>query len=227
MNMLDSFSLIMRSNISVLCEKFSDPERTLNQLIFDMEAELDRARRRVAGAIADEIQLAKQVERHRAEARTWLERATQALARNDEPLAKQSLEQKLRAEKRANDLSAEHRKQKLQVEQLQNAIRDLEDKIRQARQKHTLLLARLARAESQQSINDALSKTSCKSAFAEFQRFEARVDRAEAMAQAYERLEGANPDVLELERAMEERERDDQLERELKMLKNRIGDDSK
>lgn len=227
MTILDTFSLMMRSNITVLCEKFNDPEKTLNQLIFDMEEELDRARHRVAGAIADEIQLGKQVERHRNEAKTWLDRATQAIGRNNEDQAKQALEQKLRAEKRANDLSAEHRKQKLQVDQLQDAIRDLEDKIRQARQKHTLLLARFARAESQQNINQALSKTTGKSAFAQFQRFEARVDRAEAMNHAYERLDGTDPDAVELEREFEAREREDQLNRELEALKYRIDDESK
>ncbi|MGR9108758.1 MAG: PspA/IM30 family protein [Gammaproteobacteria bacterium] len=226
MNVFDTFTLMMRSNITVLCEKFNDPEKSLNQLIIDMEEELDRARHRVAGAIADEIQLGKQVERHRSEVKTWLERASRALDRGDEQQAKGALEQKLRAEKRANDLETEHRKQKLQVDQLQEAIRDLEDKIRQARQKHTLLLARLARAESQESINRALSKTASKSAFAQFQRFEARVDRAEAMSQAYDRLDGVDPDAMELERQFEASEREEQLNRELELLKKRVGDDA-
>lgn len=222
MTFIDTFSLMMRSNITVLCEKMNDPEKTLHQLIIDMEEELDRAKYRVAGAIADEIQLRNKVDQHRNEAQLWLNRATQAVSRDQEDKAKQALGQKLRAENRANDLSDEHRTQKAQVDQLQEGIHDLEDKIRQARQKHTLLLARLARAESQQNINQVLGKATGNSALAQFQRFEARVDRAEAMNQAFSRLDGEDPDTATLEREFEAEERDEQLNLELAQLKDRI-----
>ena len=61
------------------------------------------------------------------------------------------------AEQRAGDLSVEHEKQRTETARLHEAVRDLEDKIRQARQKRTLLLARLVRADSTQRINAALS----------------------------------------------------------------------
>lgn len=224
MTIIDTFSLIMRSNITVLCEKMNDPEKTLHQLIIDMEEDLDRARYRVAGAIADEIQLRNKVDQHRNQAQLWLERATQAVNCNQENQAKQALGQKLHAETQANNLTDEHRKQKDQVDQLQEGIHDLEDKIRQARQKHTLLLARLARAESQHSIHQVLGTTTGHSALAQFQRFEARVDRAEAMNQAFSRLDGDNPDTAALEREFKAQERDDQLNLELAQLKSRIDD---
>src|ERR1700749_708214 len=144
MNWLNSFTLIMRSNITTLRDKFEDPERMLHQLIIEMDEELVSVRESVAGAIADEILLGKKVTQAREESKQWMERATSSLRRGDETAAQAALEQKGLAEERAERLEQEFAKQKQQTVKLQQAVRDLEDKIRQARQKQTLLLARLA-----------------------------------------------------------------------------------
>jgi phage shock protein A len=213
----------MRSTITALEEKVQDPERMLHQLIIDMEEELDKVRTGVAGAIADEIQLRRSAERARAEVEQWLERATKALERGDDSQATAALEQKLRCEQRADTLNGEYEQQRRQVLKLQDAVRDLEDKIRQARQKQTLLQARLVRAQSQQKINSALTSPTSRSAFAQFSRLEQQVDREEALSQAYDRLEGRDPDAEELQRQFEESERRDKLEAELAQLKHRIS----
>lgn len=224
MTWLTQFSFIMRSSLTALKEKVEDPERMLHQLIIDMEEELDRVRTSVAHAVADEIQMRKRCERERAEAGTWMERATAAMKRNDETAAKSALEQKLAAAQRADRYEAEHLKQKHEVQKLQDAVRDLEDKIRQAKQKKTLLTARMARATSTQKIHTAMDRTTSKSAFAQFQRMEEKVDREEALSEAWDRLDGKDPDAAELAREFEARERQDQLGRELAQLKSQLGE---
>ena len=153
MQWLNQFTFVMKSSITALREKIEDPERMLQQLIIDMEEEQESVRRSVAEAIADEIQLGKQVDRERESAKEWLERATKALKRGDEATSKAALEQKMLGEKRADDLNTQYEKQKTQTRKLQDSVRDLEDKLRQARQKRTLLLARLARSNSSRRIN--------------------------------------------------------------------------
>ena len=227
MKWLNDFTLIMRSSVSTLREKVQDPERLLNQLIIDMEEELGKVRGSVAGAIADEIQLRKKVERGRDDVKQWMDRASSALRRNDESQAKSALEQKVLAEQRADGLDDEYRKQKEQTAKLQSAVRDLEDKIRQARQKQTLLLARLVRAESQTNIDRAMDRATSKSAFAQFSRLESRVERAEAIGEAYDRLEGRDPDADELQAEFEQRDRDEQLDKEFEELKKRVANESK
>ena len=124
-------------------------------------------------------------------------------------------------------LESEYEKQRQQVLSLQSAVRDLEDKIRQARQKQTLLHARLVRAQSQQAINGALrSNSNQRSAFAQFTRLEKQVEREEALSQAYDRLEGRDPDADELQRQFEEKERQEQLIAELESLKKRVNDEA-
>ncbi|HEY2839541.1 MAG TPA: PspA/IM30 family protein, partial [Pirellulales bacterium] len=210
------------SSITTIREKVEDPERMLHQLLVDMEEEQCRVRRSVAEAIADEIQLGKQVAKARAESETWLERATSAMQRGDEANAQAALSQKLACDSRAAGLDQEYGKQKEQTAKLHRAVRDLEDKIRQAKQKRTLLLARLTRSESARRIDSALSRCSADSAFASFERLEERVDRSEALTQAHDRLADRDPDAEELARKFEEQQRKDQLQVELAELKRRV-----
>lgn len=224
MGWMTNFKLIMRSSVTSLREKIEDPERLLHQLIIDMEEELERVRASVAGAIADEIQLRKQAESARSNAEQWMRRATTALQQGDETRSRAALEQKVLAAQRAESLEAEHAKQREQTAKLQRAVADLENKIRQARQKQTLLLARLVRAESQQKIDRAITRATNRSAFAQFSRLEQRVERAEAMSEAYDRLEGRDPDADELERQFSDEDRRRRAEAEFESLKTRVAE---
>lgn len=221
---MERFGLVMRSSITFLWEKVEDPERMLHQLIIDMEEELEAVRRSVAEAIADEILLRKQAETARTETDQWLQRATTAMNRDDEANARSALEQKGLAATRAEEAQKQFDKQHEQTEKLRRAVKDLEEKIRQARQKRTLLMARLSSASSSRRINSALDRAGNHSAFAEFGRLEARVDRAEAMSEAYDRLEGRDPDAEELERQFAAQDRKDQLQKELEELKRRVAE---
>lgn len=223
MSWIEQFSLVMRSNITVLRERFEDPERMLHQLLIDMEEELEGVRHSVAEAMADEIQLRKQLDTARQDAEQWLDRAKSAIDRRDDESAEAALDQKLRAAERAEDLSKEYEKQKEETHKLRDAVKDLEDKIRQARQRRTLLLARMTRAKSTRRINAALDRAQGSSAFAQFHRLETRVDREEALAEAYDRLDGRDPDAEELERKFAQQQRAEQLRTELDALRQRVN----
>ncbi len=225
MRWLESFSLVMRSSITSLRETVADPERLLNQMIIDMDEELLHVRKSVAAAIADEILLRNKARAAADDATQWDERAVSALARGDEEGARSALDQKILAEKRAGDLTVEHDKQRTETARLHEAVRDLEDKIRQARQKRTLLLARLVRADSTQRINAALERTESTSAFAQFDRLEQRVERAEAMSEAWDRMDGHDPEARELERKFADDERKQKVERQLEDLKRRVQEE--
>ncbi len=223
MNWLSQFSLVMRSSVTSLKEKIEDPERMLHQLVIDMEEELDRIRSSVAEAVADEIQMRRRAERERADVEVWMLRASTAMKRGDESAAKSALAQKMAAVDRADRYSGDHQRQRTEVEKLQESVRDLEDKIRQAKQKKTLLAARMARASSAQKINATLDRSHRQSAFAQFNRFEEKVDREEAMSQAWERMDGKDPDADELERQFERAEREERVVAELEALKNQVS----
>lgn len=222
MKWLDSFTFVMKSSITTLREKIEDPERMLHQLICDMEEELLTVREAVAAAIADEIQLAKQVDKAKEDMQQWLDRAEAAIQRDDEAAAKDALDQKLRCEERLATLESGYESQSVQVQKLQASYRELEDRIRQARHKRTLLVARLARAESSERINKAIDHADSHSAFAQFNRLEERVDRAEAMTEARDRLDGKDPAADELAAKFEAEERRQKLQSEFESLKQQL-----
>jgi len=219
MSWFSQFSLVMRSSVTSLREKIEDPERMLHQLIIDMELELDRVRASVAEAVADEIQMRKRTERERLESDKWLERASAAMKRLDEPGARAALDQKLAAQQRADRYSEDHAKQFAEVEKLQRAVRDLEDKIRQAKQKKTLLTARMARASSSQKIHSAMERSNSQSAFAQFSRMEDKVEREEALIEAWDRMDGKDLAAEDLESQFEANERKELFEKELAKLR--------
>lgn len=220
---LSQFSLVMRSSVTALREKIEDPERMLHQLIIDMEEELCGVRSSVAEAIADEIQMRKRVEREQAEVTKWSERASVAIQRGDENSARSALSQKLSVSNRVEQYVTQHATQLTEVTKLQSAVKDLEDKIRQAKQKKTLLTARMARASSTQKINGAIDKANSQSAFAQFNRLEQRVERQEAIVEAWDRLEGNDLDASELERKFEAAEKERELDSELEKLKSQVS----
>jgi len=223
MKWLSQFSLVMRSNITSLCEQVENPERMLHQLILDMEEELGSAKRSVAEAIADEIMMRKTVERESADIDLWASRAEAAIKRGDETTAKAALQQKLSSQRRVEQYTSEHATQSVEVLKLQDSIRGLQDKIRQARQKKTLLTARLSRASSTNKINAVVDRADSQSAFAQFQKLEQRVQREEAVTEAWDRLEGETTASDDLRRQFEAQERDEQLNAELDRLKAKVA----
>lgn len=220
---MERFSLVMRSSFSVISEKFENPERMLHQLLIDMDEELETVRSGVAEALADEILLRKKMEAARQERDQWLTRAKAAIERKDERSAEAALQQKLLAAERAEELAQEYERQQQQTRKLRDSVRELEEKIRQARQRQTLLLARVNRADSARRIGAVLERTGKQSAFVQFQRMEAKVDRAEALAEAYDRMDGRDPDAEELERQFAEQQRAETLKQELETLRQTVA----
>ena len=69
-----------------------------------------------------------------------------------------------------------------------------------------------------------MDRTTSHSAFAQFSRLEQRVERAEAMSDAYDRLEGRDPDAAELDRKFAAAERKQKVQDEFEELKRRVQD---
>ena len=73
-----------------------------------------------------------------------------------------------------------------------------------------------------QKIQTAMDHTQSHSAFAQFNLLEEKVEREEAISEAWDRLEGNDPDAVELERKFEADERKQQVIDELVMLKSTL-----
>jgi phage shock protein A len=184
MGILDRLSSLLKSNINDLISKSEDPEKMLNQIIIDMRGQLAKAKQQVAGAIADEKRLRDQADAELRQAQDWEKRAMLAIQEGRDDLAKQALVRQGEHVQHGQQLETTWEAHRLETEKLKNSLRDLNDKIEEAKRKKNLLIARQRRAQAQKRIAETMSSMSEKSAFEAFARMEERIEQSERQIKA-------------------------------------------
>lgn len=184
MGLFQRISDLLRSNINDLISKAEDPEKMLNAAIQEMQKQVIEAKSRVAMSIADEKRLAKQYERQMAKAADWEKKAMSAVRAGRDDLAVEALAKKKEAVAAAAQFEDQLEGQRQAVRALNTALSELTSKLQETKRQRTLLLARAKRAEAQRHIASTLSAVNENSASDRLDRLEARVERAEAEAEA-------------------------------------------
>ena len=184
MGILDRLSTLLRSNINDLISRAEDPEKMLNQILVDMRSQLAKAKQQVATAIADEKRLHDQADAEDRQAQDWERRAMLAVQEGRDDLAKQALVRQAEHVSHGQQLQQTWDAHRQETEKLKNSLRDLNDKIEEAKRKKNLLLARQRRAQAQQRIAETMSSLSEKSAFDAFNRMEERIEQNERQIKA-------------------------------------------
>jgi phage shock protein A len=163
-----------------------------------MRDQLAKAKREVAAAIADERKLKSQVEAEVKQARDWQHRAMLAVKENRDDLAKQALIRQQEHTERAQVLQQTWETHSAETEKLKGSLRQLNDKIEEAKRKRNLLVAKQKRAQAQRRIHETMSGLSDTSAFETFNRMAEKIEDEErrTLAQA-EVTEAIAGDTLE------------------------------
>ena len=182
MGIFDRLSTMIRSNINDLISRAENPEKMLDQLVIDMKSQLAKAKQQVASAIADEKKLQADAESMKKQADDWERRAMLAVQENRDDLAKQALVRYNESLQGAQQLHETWVSHKAETESLKNSLRQLNDKIEEAKRKKNILVARARRAEAQQRIQETMSGLSDKSAFESFERMTERIEHQERKA---------------------------------------------
>jgi phage shock protein A len=184
MGIFDRVSALFKSNINDLISRAEDPEKMLTQILVDMRGQLVKAKQQVASAIADEKRLRDQADAEFKQAQDWERRAMLAIQESRDDLAKQALVRQAEHTSHGEQLQATWEQHRLETEKLKNQLRDLNDKIEEAKRKKNLLVARQRRAQAQQRIAETMSSLSEKSAFEAFARMEERIETNERQIRA-------------------------------------------
>jgi phage shock protein A len=221
MAILDRIATVIKSNLNSLINKAEDPEKMLDQILLQMREQLAEARREVAVAIADEKRLGAQLEAEIEQVRAWDRRATVAVQKGEDELAREALLRKADHEKIAIGYKQQWDAQQASTENLKNALRALSQKIEEAGRKKNLLIARQKRAEAQKHIHEVMTGLTDTSAFESFDRMAAKVEHIEAQASAaVEISEDLSGETMEQRfRALES---STDVEQELRALKARV-----
>jgi phage shock protein A len=184
MGIFDRLSTLIKSNINDLISSAENPEKMLNQIIVDMRDQLIKAKQQVAAAIADEKRLRDQADDESKQAQDWMAKAELAVRQNHDELAKSALVRHSEHLTHAQQLELTWQAHQSETEKLKASLRDLNDKIEEAKRKKNLLLARQRRAQAQKRISETMSSMSEKSAFEAFARMEEKIASNERMIKA-------------------------------------------
>jgi len=200
MGIFSKLSTLIKSNINDLISRAENPEKMLNQIILDMRDQLAKAKREVAAAIADERKLKSQLEAEVKQARDWQHRAMLAVKEGRDDLAKQALLRQKEHTERAQVLQGTWESQAAETEKLKGSLRQLNDKIEEAKRKRNLLIAKQKRAQAQRRIHETMSGLSDTSAFEAFNRMADKIEEEErrSLAEA-EVTEAIGGDTVERE----------------------------
>ena len=223
MGILERIRTVLKSNINALISKAEDPEKMLNQLIMDMNENLLEAKKSVAMAIADEKKLERQALENKSQGEEWERKAMLAVKAGKDDLAREALTRKQEYDGYAASFQKEFEAQHASVEQLKDALRQLQAKIEEASRKKNLLIARAKRAEAQKQIQQTMGSLSGTSSFDTFDRMAQKVDQVEAEAEAYKELGTGSADQKLEDKFKELESSDAGTDKLLEDLKAKMG----
>ncbi len=225
MGIFQKLSTVIKSNINDLISRAENPEKMLNQIILDMRDQLAKAKREVAAAIADERKLKAQTEDEIKQTRDWENRAMLAVKEGRDDLAKQALMRQQEHAERAQMFQQTWQTQASETEKLKGSLRQLNDKIEEAKRKRNLLIAKQKRAQAQRRIHETMSGLSDTSAFEAFNRMAEKIEDDERKILAHVEIsEALAGDTLETEfLKLEKGTGDITMDAKLAALKQQMG----
>ena len=221
MSVFSRMSTIFKANVNDALTKAEDPEKVLNQITIEMNEQLVDTKQKVAAAIADEKRLQRQYQETAEQAKGWEEKATIAVEKERDDLAREALARRNEAQQLADEYKIQWDKQRQAVDQLKEHLRALELKIGEAGRKKNLLIARQKRATAQKQIHETMAGMKDSGAFDTFDRMEQKVGDIEARADAAAEMADFERDPLEDEFAA--LEKNDNVDDDLAALKAKLG----
>lgn len=209
---------LLSANINAMLDSAEDPEKMADEYLRQLNNELYEAKTSVAAAMADATKLNNKEAQYLAETDQWARKAEAALRAGDESLAKAALARKVQSQKLAEQYTQQSNSQDEQVEQLQQALVQLETRISETRAKRELIVAKKNRAQTQEAIQRTVRGIGNINAMDKLDQLEERVDNRLAKADAMSQLEQGT-----LESKFRNLERDSEVDSELAELKRKLG----
>ena len=182
MGIFTRFRDIVSSNINAILDKAEDPEKLIRLMIREMEDTLVEIKAACAGAMASSKKVRRQLDTLRDRIQYWEQKAELAVKKGKDHLAREALVEKRRYVDRRKGLENELDEHDLLIEQYQNNIRQLEDKLKAARDKQRLLVQRHIHAHRKMQAQEEIRRIDSSEAMLKFDELENRIERMEAEA---------------------------------------------
>jgi len=221
MSMFSRISDIFKSNVNDALDKAEDPEKMLKQMVLEMEESVNKTTMAVANSIANEKSLERRIAKETQMSTDWQAKAVAGLNAQREDLARAALEKKAVNDRNIADLAPVYVQAKSTSTKMREQLDALKNKLEEARSRQSTLIARSQAAKAQKQVAQSFSGVGS-DAFSKFDKYEGKIEKLEAEAEAYEQLSGGDTNLdQEFKQLAVEGEVDQQLldlKRQMRLL---------
>jgi len=214
MSIFTRFRDIISSNLNAMLDKAEDPQKLIRLMIREMEDTLVEIKTACAGVMAGGKKINRQLEGLGARAHYWEEKAELAVNKGRDDLAREALVEKRKFNRRTEALENDLAEHDLIIEQYQDDIRQLEDKLKSARDKQRMLVQRHIHAQKKKQAQEEMRRIDSSETVMKFDELENRIERMEAEADLVNYGKKTS-----LEEELERLSVDEEIENELRALK--------
>jgi len=219
MGIFTRFRDIVSANINAMLDRAEDPEKMIKLMIREMEDTLVEIKASCAGVMAEQKKAERQQDELDSRVSFWEEKAGLAAQKGRDDLAREALLEKRRYTNRSGDLEREILELKLLIERYQDDIKQLEGKLKLARNKQRMLVQRHIHARRKRKAEEEIRRMDSVDTIHKFDDLESRIERMESEA---ELVNFGKKSTLEEE--MDKLSGDDAIEKELIALKEKLED---
>jgi len=214
MGIFTRFRDIVGSNINSMLDRAEDPEKLIKLMIQEMEDTLIELKAACAGVMAESKKVERQLQTLEKRVDYWEDKANLAVNKGRDDLAREALLEKHRYSQRMESLTNELTEHEALLEQYKDDIRQLEEKLKNAREKERMLVQRHIHAARKKRAQEELRRMDSADAIFKFEELEHRIEHMEAEADLVNF--GRKPS---LEDELERLSLDEEIESELKAIK--------
>jgi phage shock protein A len=193
MNIFQRISDILSANMNDWAEQFEEPELMLRQAVREMEEAIDDSTQQTAKSMANEKMMAKELARNRDQRDVWHSRAEKAVEAGDDGMARNALTRENEYQSLVQALGDQLEAARSSSRTLQRQLSAMKAKLSEAQRNLATLSTRKRAADFRKKLDRqalAVGAELDQSAFAKFDRLQAKVEQAEAEAEAMAELRG-------------------------------------
>ena len=197
---------IFKANVNDALDNMEDPEKMIKQMVIEMQEAIAKATSGLATAMAQEKKLERDYNNYLEQGKGWEQKAMVALNAGQEDLARQALAKKADADMQAKQYEQMYISARDTAAKLKAQVEGIKVKLSEAKMKESTLIARNESAKAQKTIAKQIGSFDASSSFAKFDKWEEKILKNEAEAQAFTELSGdssasLNDDFKKLEKS--------------------------